>query len=115
MTAPHFLTVSDARLKTVESDLEITEAILAGLRPARFTWNASKAHDVGLIAQEVQTVAPHAVTTDDNTDEHYLYVDYASLVPYALAMAKRALEKLAVLEATVVALRAALPVVEPTA
>ena len=109
MTAPHFLTVSDARLKTVESDLEITEAILAGLRPVRFTWNASQAHDVGLIAQEVQSVAPHAVTQDDNTEDHFLYVDYTSLVPYALAMAKQALDKVAVLESAVAALRAALP------
>ena len=61
MTAPHFLTVSDERLKTVTADLEITPDIYAALRPARFNWKASGQADVGLTAQELQVAAPQVV------------------------------------------------------
>ena len=98
MTAPHFLTVSDERLKQVTSDLEITPDIYAALRPVNFNWKASGQADVGLIAQEVQAAAPHAVNKDTNSPEGYLYVDYAALVPYALAIAKRATDRVAALE-----------------
>ena len=104
MTAPHFLTVSDERLKEVTSDLEITPDIYAALRPVCFNWKATGLPDVGLIAQEVQAAAPHAVNKDTNSPEGYLYVDYAAIVPYALAIAKAATERVAALEARVVAL-----------
>ena len=66
---------------------------------------------MGLIAQEVQAAAPHAVNMDTNSPEGYLYVDYASLVPYALAIAKAATERVAALEARVTALE---PTPDPT-
>ena len=48
-------------------------------------------------------MAPHAVTQDDNTGDRYLYVDYAALVPYAIAMAKQALAETAALRAAATA------------
>jgi hypothetical protein len=104
MTAPHFLTVSDQRLKDVTADLEISPEIYAALRPVCFNWKASGQPDVGLIAQEVQQAAPHAVSKDTNTPEEYLYLDYAAVVPYALAIAKAATDRVALLEERVAAL-----------
>ena len=104
MTAPHFLTVSDERLKTVTADLEITPDIYAALHPVCFNWKASGQADVGLIAQELQAVAPQVVSKDSNSPEGYLYVDYAAVVPYALAIAKGATDRVAALEARVAAL-----------
>ena len=104
VTAPHFLTVSDERLKDVTSDLEITPDIYSALRPVCFNWKATGLPDVGLIAQEVQAAAPHAVNKDTNSPEGYMYVDYASLVPYALAIAKGATDRVARLEAKVAAI-----------
>ena len=107
MTAPHFLTVSDERLKTVTSDLEITPDIYAALHPVCFNWKATGQPDVGLIAQEVQAAAPQVVNKDSNSPEGYLYVDYAAVVPYALAIAKGATDRVAALEARVAALEPA--------
>ena len=104
VTSPHFLTVSVERLKNVTADLEITPDIYSALRPVSFNWKASGQPDVGLIAQEVQTAAPHAVNKDTNSPEGYLYMDYAAIVPYALAIAKGATERVAALEARVSAL-----------
>ena len=59
---------------------------------------------MGLIAQEVQAAAPHAVNKDTDSPEGYMYVDYAAIVPYALAIAKAAAERVAALEARVTAL-----------
>jgi hypothetical protein len=69
-----------------------------------FNWKASGLPDVGLIAQEVQAAAPHAVNKDTNSPEGYMYVDYAALVPYALAIAKAATDRVARLEAKVAAI-----------
>ena len=104
MTAPHFLTVSDERLKEVTSDLEITPDIYSALRPVCFNWKATGLPGVGLIAQEVQAAAPHAVNKDTNSPEGYMYVDYAAIAPYALAIAKGATDRVATLEARVAAL-----------
>ena len=110
MTSPHFLTVSDERLKEVYADLEITPDIYAALRPVCFNWKASGLSDVGLIAQEVQQAAPQIVNKDTNSPEGYLYIDYAAVVPYALAIAKGATERIAALEARVTALE---PMTDP--
>ena len=109
MTAPHFLTASDQRLKTFVENLQITQAMYDGLRPVSFTWNSNGAPDVGLFAQEVQAVAPHAVYPDTHSPQNYLYVDYAALVPYALAIAKNATEAVAALTLRVQTLEARLP------
>ena len=107
ITAPHFLTVSDERLKEVTADLEITPDIYAALHPVCFNWKASGLPDVGLIAQEVMTAAPQVVSKDTNSPEGYLYIDYTAIVPYALAIAKGATDRVAALEARVAALEPA--------
>ena len=109
MTAPHFLTASDQRLKTFVENLQITQAMYDGLRPVSFTWNSNGAPDVGLFAQEVQAVAPHAVYPDTHSPQNYLYVDYAALVPYALAIAKNATDAVANLTVRVQTLEAHFP------
>lgn len=80
-------TASDIRFKSNVETMKMADAdaILAGLRPVEFDWNdlgtelsGNKGHDTGLIAQEVCSVFPYAVSP---IYERYLRVDYAKLTP----------------------------------
>jgi hypothetical protein len=94
LTAP-----SDERLKTdVREDLPGLDAIRA-LRPVSFVYIAPgtpteaghpPGRHYGLIAQEAQPHVPLAVA-DDGSDEHWLSIDYRTLVPVLI----RALQELA--------------------
>jgi trimeric autotransporter adhesin len=58
-----YLYTSDRRLKTDIRDIEGLETILA-LRGVKFRWKKDGSIDLGLIAQEVEAVAPDLVVTD---------------------------------------------------
>jgi hypothetical protein len=87
---------SDARLKKdvaeISSEIDVTAA-LAGLRPMAFTWDTSQdraansgdRREIGLIAQEVETVLPHVVSTGA---DGYKSVDYAKLTALLIEVAK---------------------------
>lgn len=80
------LSCSDARFKTVVEPLCDAMSMIRKLRPVRFDWRRNEFPDrhfgsgtqVGLIAQELQQVAPELIGKDS---EGYLAVDYARLTP----------------------------------
>lgn len=75
---------SDRRLKEniKESPVNALDKIQA-LNMVSFDFIESQKHEeVGLIAQEVQEVVPHAVETDEVTS--YLSINYSKFVPYLL-------------------------------
>lgn len=76
---------SDERLKTnmVSLGTQALEAIGA-MGGYTFTWRSSGQPSVGVMAQEVQAVAPLLV---ENSGE-YLSVDYAKIVPYLIEAVK---------------------------
>jgi hypothetical protein len=61
VTAPNFVSSSDARLKTDIATIPDALAKVQALTGVTFTMAGSDARQMGLIAQEVQTVAPEAV------------------------------------------------------
>lgn len=63
--ADGYLYTSDRRLKTDIKDLDGLETILA-LRGVKFRWKQTGASEYGLIAQEVEEIAPDLVVTDKN-------------------------------------------------
>ena len=75
--ASEFLVPSDRRLKINVSPLDLLMEDLHKLVPSRFTWALTGEEDVGVIAQDVQTVLPEAVHENDS----YLSVAYDKLVP----------------------------------
>lgn len=81
MTGANFYTASDARLKEVLSPLKVSLADMAKLVPVNFRWHSTGLEDTGLLAQDVQQVAPECVTVKD---DGMLAVDYSRLVPYLL-------------------------------
>ena len=77
---------SDRRLKTNIRDYEDGLAKVMAIRPVRYNYNGKQdmptdKEFIGLIAQEVQEVAPYIVSsTDENEDgESYLFVDGSPL------------------------------------
>lgn len=84
---------SDARLKTDVVPLADALATVERLRGCTFTWNEEEVNrqrrgqpNVGVIAQEVQAVAPLCVA--ETHSGGYLAVDYTKLVPYLIESCK---------------------------
>jgi hypothetical protein len=74
-------TSSDARLKENIADAEDAGAKVDAIQVRQFDWKTDGSHqDYGMIAQELMTVAPEAVSGDPESDE-MMGVDYSKLVP----------------------------------
>ena len=80
-TAVLYNTSSDARLKENIADAEDAGAKVDAIQVRQFDWKADGSHqDYGMIAQELMTVAPEAVSGDPESDD-MMGVDYSKLVP----------------------------------
>lgn len=76
-----FNTSSDQRLKENIADADDAGSKVDAIQVRQFDWIADGSHqDFGMVAQELQTVAPEAVTGDADSDE-MMGVDYSKLVP----------------------------------
>jgi hypothetical protein len=83
-TAVSYNTSSDARLKENIADAEDAGAKVDAIQVRQFDWKADGSHqDYGMIAQELMTVAPEAVSGDPESDD-MMGVDYSKLVPMML-------------------------------
>jgi len=76
-----FNTSSDQRLKENIADADDAGSKVDAIQVRQFDWIADGSHqDYGMVAQELQSVAPEAVTGDGDSDE-IMGVDYSKLVP----------------------------------
>lgn len=71
---------SDRRLKTGIKDFEDGLAKVMAIRPVRYHYNGkmnmpTDQEFIGLIAQEIQEVAPYTVKVTEGSEEGYLFVD----------------------------------------
>jgi hypothetical protein len=80
---------SSARFKDDVTDLADPTPLLQALRPVSFVYKTDETRtpQAGLIAEEVEKIAPHLVTRDE--EGHLLSVRYDQLVPLLLAEAQR--------------------------
>ena len=79
--ATSFNTSSDERLKENIRDADDAGAKIDAIKVRQFDWKVGGAHqDYGVIAQELQTVAPEAVS-EGYTEDDMMSVDYSKLVP----------------------------------
>ena len=76
VTAPNFVSSSDARLKSDIAPIADALAKVQALTGVTFTMAGSDARQMGLIAQEVQAVAPEAVVEAEGV----LRLAYGNLV-----------------------------------
>ena len=74
-------TSSDQRLKENIADADDAGSKIDAIQVRKFDWKVDGSHqDYGMIAQELQTVAPEAVSGDADSEE-MMGVDYSKLVP----------------------------------
>jgi hypothetical protein len=87
---------SDSRLKDNQTPLKDSLSKISQLNGYEFDWipmpgiHENEGHDIGVIAQEVEKVAPEVVTTRDNG---YMAVKYEKLVPLLIEAIKELSEQ----------------------
>jgi hypothetical protein len=83
-SATTFNTSSDQRLKENIADADDAGSKVDAIQVRKFDWIADGSHqDYGMVAQELQTVAPEAVSGDADSED-MMGVDYSKLVPMML-------------------------------
>ena len=80
-TATTYNTSSDQRLKENIVDAPSASDEIDAIQVRSFDWKVDGSHQkYGMVAQELQTVAPEAVSGDADSEE-MMGVDYSKLVP----------------------------------
>jgi hypothetical protein len=80
-TSTSYNTSSDQRLKENIADADDAGSKVDAIQVRQFDWKADGSHqDYGMIAQELQAVAPEAVSVPEDSEE-MMGVDYSKLVP----------------------------------
>jgi hypothetical protein len=98
-SATTYSTSSDRRLKSNIQDAASASAKIDAIQVRQFDWNADDSHqDYGLIAQELQPIAPMAVSGNADSDE-MMGVDYSKLVPMLIKEIQELRSRVATLEA----------------
>jgi hypothetical protein len=98
-TATAYNTSSDRRLKENIVDAKDAGATVDAIKVRQFDWKAGGSHqNYGMIAQELMTVAPEAVSGDPESDE-MMGVDYSKLVPMLVKEVQSLRKRVAELEA----------------
>jgi hypothetical protein len=83
-SATAYNTSSDQRLKENIVDAPSASDDIDAIQVRSFDWKADGSHQkYGMVAQELQTVAPEAVSAPEDPDE-MMGVDYSKLVPMML-------------------------------
>jgi hypothetical protein len=83
-SATTFNTSSDQRLKDNIVDAPSASDDIDAIQVRSFDWKADGSHQkYGMVAQELQSIAPEAVTGDADSDD-MMGVDYSKLVPMML-------------------------------
>ena len=94
VTAPNFVSSSDARLKSEVETIAGALAIVCALRGVRFTMDGTR--QIGVIAQEVAPVLPEVVRTDAQTGQ--LSVAYSNITGLLIEAVKDLAARVAALE-----------------
>ena len=94
VTAPNFVSSSDARLKSEIETIAEALAIVSALRGVRFTMDGTR--QIGVVAQEGATVLPEVVRADPQTGQ--LSVAYGNITGLLIEAIKELAARVAVLE-----------------
>jgi len=89
---------SDQRLKENIADANDAGSKIDAIKVRQYDWKADGSHqDYGMVAQELQAVAPEAVSGDPKSDE-MMGVDYSKFVPMMLKEIQSLRARIAILE-----------------
>ena len=94
---------SDKRLKENITDTAVKALDkINRLNMVAFDFIESKKHEeIGLIAQEVETIVPRVVSRDPENPDGYLHIDYTALVPYLIKAIQELNQKIEKMEKTI--------------
>ena len=94
---------SDRRLKENITDTAVKALNkINRLRMVAFDFIESKKHEeIGLIAQEVETIIPRVISLDPENPDGYLHIDYTALVPYLIKAIQELNQKIEKMEKTI--------------
>ncbi|CAG5217469.1 PblB [Streptococcus pneumoniae] len=94
---------SDRRLKENITDTAVKALDkINRLRMVAFDFIESKKHEeIGLIAQEAETIVPRIVSRDPENPDGYLHIDYTALVPYLIQGFQELNQKIEKMEKTI--------------
>ncbi|CAG5444768.1 PblB [Streptococcus pneumoniae] len=94
---------SDRRLKENITDTAVKALDkINRLRMVAFDFIESKKHEeIGLIAQEAETIVPRIVSRDPENPDGYLQIDYTALVPYLIKAIQELNQKIEKMEKTI--------------
>ena len=97
-TSVSYVTSSDQRLKENIADADDAGSKVDSIQVRQFDWKADGSHqDYGMVAQELMTVAPEAVTQSEDAEE-MMGVDYSKLVPMLIKEIQSLRNRVATLE-----------------
>jgi hypothetical protein len=97
-TTVSYNTSSDQRLKENIADADDAGSKIDAIQVRKFDWKADGSHqDYGMVAQELQAVAPEAVSAPEDPEE-MMGVDYSKLVPMMLKEIQSLRARIAALE-----------------
>lgn len=93
---------SDRRLKENITDTTVKALDkINRLNLVAFDFIESKKHEeIGLIAQEAETIVPEVISRDPENPDGYLHIDYTAFVPYLLKAAQELDQKIKEMENT---------------
>ncbi|VNA66085.1 PblB [Streptococcus pneumoniae] len=94
---------SDRRLKENITDTAVKALDkINRLRMVAFDFIENKKHEeIGLIAQEAETIVPKIVSRDPENSDGYLHIDYTALVPYLIKAIQELNQKIEKMEKTI--------------
>ncbi|VSR51196.1 PblB [Streptococcus pneumoniae] len=94
---------SDRRLKENITDTAVKALNkINRLRMVAFDFIENKKHEeIGLIAQEAETIVPRIVSRDPENPDGYLHIDYTALVPYLIKAIQELNQKIEKMEKTI--------------
>jgi hypothetical protein len=97
-SATAYNTSSDQRLKENITDADDAGSKVDAIQVRQFDWKADGSHqDYGMVAQELMTVAPEAVSVPEDPEE-MMGVDYSKLVPMLIKEIQSLRNRVATLE-----------------
>ena len=94
VTAPNFVSSSDARLKSDVETIAGALALVSALRGVRFTMDGMR--QIGVIAQEIEPVLPEVVQADAESDQ--FSVAYGNITGLLIEAVKELTARVAALE-----------------
>ena len=103
-TSVSFNTSSDERLKKNIVDASSQLSVIKNIKVREFDWKQNNHHEVGMIAQELNTVIPNVVSEGSDEDDMYWGIDYGKLTPYLIKAVQELSAKNDALEARIATL-----------